>query len=631
METYNIKQEFTDKGGETILNNREYILNNENNVYLLRLEINETHINIIVSLNDNIEYNYKTKMSLSEIVNKLELNPTKFSNLELILNIFDEIYNNKKIFININNDVSCELKIKFINVIKESIYEFKLLKNYTKINDKFNILYNEIKLLRNDNDNKIKALRNKIDEKEKEMKEVINMKDNLINEMNNKIMNQEIKIEELEKIIRKNKELEQKNEEKLMKINNINIKDINNKDNNIINDYNIMIEKINKLNNKIIEHEKIINKNNSNINNILKNISVNKDDEYEKKINYKFIKEPKNLEFKEDIITNNICWGWNDIFEVFISFQDNKEYLVSQNEKNYNIDIYGLIDNQLIKSLKGHKNKINSLRYFINDKNKNEYLVSGSSDKRVIIWDISNNYKLKYSINTKYGHDIYSCLLIFPNNTYNNYIVTSSFNKSDNDENSATKIYLLNDEYKFIKYINKTNTKRIYYLLSWYNKKNNKYYIIQFTEGEIMINNLLEDELYSELIHEPEADHYYGFIYNEENNDYLCSSSRNGFINIWDLFNKNIFKIIKVDVNGIFSFHKNFLTHIIEWNKKYFITTDYKKKLIIIIDIKNELITDIKTTHEDQLRSIKKIKHPIYGESLLSAADDKTIKLWTIE
>ena len=631
METYNIKQEFTDKGGETILNNREYILNNENNVYLLRLEINETHINIIVSLNDNIEYNYKTKMSLSEIVNKLELNPTKFSNLELILNIFDEIYNNKKIFININNDVSCELKIKFINVIKESIYEFKLLKNYTKINDKFNILYNEIKLLRNDNDNKIKALRNKIDEKEKEMKEVINMKDNLINEMNNKIMNQEIKIEELEKIIRKNKELEQKNEEKLMKINNINIKDINNKDNNIINDYNIMIEKINKLNNKIIEHEKIINKNNSNINNILKNISVNKDDEYEKKINYKFIKEPKNLEFKEDIITNNICWGWNDIFEVFISFQDNKEYLVSQNEKNYNIDIYGLIDNQLIKSLKGHKNKINSLRYFINDKNKNEYLVSGSSDKRVIIWDISNNYKLKYSINTKYGHDIYSCLLIFPNNTYNNYIVTSSFNKSDNDENSATKIYLLNDEYKFIKYINKTNTKRIYYLLSWYNKKNNKYYIIQFTKGEIMINNLLEDELYSELIHEPEADHYYGFIYNEENNDYLCSSSRNGFINIWDLFNKNIFKIIKVDVNGILSFHKNFLTHIIEWNKKYFITTDYKKKLIIIIDIKNELITDIKTTHEDQLRSIKKIKHPIYGESLLSAADDKTIKLWTIE
>ena len=406
---------------------------------------------------------------------------------------------------------------------------------------------------------------------------------------------------------------------------------ISHKDNNIINDYNIMKEKINKLNNKIIEHEKIINKNNSNINNILKNISVNKDDEYEKKINYKFIKEPKNLKFKEDIITNNICWGWNDIFEVFISFQDNKEYLVSQNEKNYNIDIYGLIDNQLIKSLKGHKNKINSLRYFINDKNKNEYLVSGSSDKRVIIWDISNNYKLKYSINTKYGHDIYSCLLIFPNNTYNNYIVTSSFNNSGNNENSATKIYLLNDEYKFIKYINKTNTKRIYYLLSWYNKKNNKYYIIQFTEGEIMINNLLEDELYSELIHEPEADHYYGFIYNEENNDYLCSSSRNGFINIWDLFNKNIFKIIKVDVNGILSFHKNFLTHIIEWNKKYFITTDYKKKLIIIIDIKNELITDIKTTHEDQLRSIKKIKHPIYGESLLSAADDKTIKLWTIE
>ena len=56
-----------------------------------------------------------------------------------------------------------------------------------------------------------------------------------------------------------------------------------------------------------------------------------------------------------------------------------------------------------------------------------------------------------------------------------------------------------------------------------------------------MINNLLEDELYSELIHEPESDHFSGFIYNRNNNDYLCSSSYNGYINIWDLYNKKIF------------------------------------------------------------------------------------------
>ncbi len=85
---------------------------------------------------------------------------------------------------------------------------------------------------------------------------------------------------------------------------------------------------------------------------------------------------------------------------------------------------------------------------------------------------------------------IYSCLLIFLNN--NNYIITSIFNYSgdqDNDE-SATKIYSLNNG-KFIKYINNTNNNEIFYLLSWYNKKDNKYYIIQFSYLKIIINNII--------------------------------------------------------------------------------------------------------------------------------------------
>ena len=93
-------------------------------------------------------------MNLSTIVNKLELNIIKYSNLELILNIFDEIYLNNNINININNDESCNLIIKFINVLKESKYEFKLYKNYMKMNDKFNILFNQIKLIKNIKNNK---------------------------------------------------------------------------------------------------------------------------------------------------------------------------------------------------------------------------------------------------------------------------------------------------------------------------------------------------------------------------------------------------------------------------------------------------------------------------------------------
>ena len=110
------------------------------------------------------------------------------------------------------------------------------------------------------------------------------------------------------------------------------------------------------------------------------------------------------------------------------------------------------------------------------------------------------------------------------------------------------------------------------------------------------------------------------FIYYKDNNDYLCSSSRNGYINIWDLYNKKIFKII--NTNGCK------LAHIIEWNTKYIIVADFNNKTFKIIDIENNLINDINPEHKDKLKCIKKINHPIYGESLLSAGDDKTIKLW---
>ena len=69
------------------------------------------------------------------------------------------------------------------------------------------------------------------------------------------------------------------------------------------------------------------------------------------------------------------------------------------------------------------------------------------------------------------------CLLIFPHNSDDNYIITSTFNNTGKDEDSATKLYSLNNG-NFFKYINNTNNNSIFYLLSWYNNRNNKYYII---------------------------------------------------------------------------------------------------------------------------------------------------------
>ena len=101
----------------------------------------------------------------------------------------------------------------------------------------------------------------------------------------------------------------------------------------------------------------------------------------------------QNLKYKLDITYSNISVGLNDIFEIFISYIDNQEYLISPNRYTFNLDISTLLDNKIILSLKGHKNHIRIIRYFINKNNYNEYLISGDNDKIVIIWDITENIK----------------------------------------------------------------------------------------------------------------------------------------------------------------------------------------------------------------------------------------------
>ena len=346
-------------------------------------------------------------MNLMTIVNKLELNLNGYSNLESILKLFDKIYKNKNVYIDLSNDNYCILSIKFINVDEETKYELQLNKHYANKNDKYDILAYEIQLLKNNsninnnnyNNDKLEQMNNIINELNKKIiqkeKEINNI-NIAFNEMNNKIINQENKIRELEN---KNADLINKNEinseikklfnnydDEIKAMNNkiINLeKDKNDKFNYInkeLGNYKSLNEEINKLNLKIKEQENFIKNNDKIVDDILNNIEetinhkindkINKignkdvnqiDDnillnleqqqidnkeikniindnnlEYEEKINYHFKQDPNNLKFKLDLTATNTGVGWNDIFEIFISYKDNKEYLIVRIE-NYNI------------------------------------------------------------------------------------------------------------------------------------------------------------------------------------------------------------------------------------------------------------------------------------------------------
>ena len=575
-----------EKNEINILNHKEYNIKYENDNYCLRIEIDNKYITFILSKsNEPVNYNFKNKYDLLSIVNTLTLNPSKHSNLNEILDIFDKVYLKNKLSILKVDDNTISLIIKFNIIFDEVSHELKLYKIYMNNNDKFNFLYNEMKLMQQKLDN---ITTNKNKEIEKIQKQIKEMDINL-NKKNEEINNINISLKERETIIIEQKEL-------LIKLNNT-----------IIELNNSLIEKENKIKlieNKLEEKEVIIN----NLDIIIKNKEINDNEvsyqlknsineinndlnvkynellnmisnlehnEFIKKINYKFEKEPQGLKFRQNIINSNASYGWNDIFEVYVSRKDNKEYLVSPNNNNYKLDVISLLENKITVSLKGHNNHIRTIRYFINNMNSEEYLISADNDIIVIIWEITYDFNLKYKINTNYSDNIYSCLLLFDLINENNYIVTSSYAQLDDNEKSATKLYSLENG-QLVKYILYSNKSAVYYLLSWYNKNNNKYYIIQFTFKAILINSVIDDELYCELIQEPEDNHLSGFIFNLDNKDYLCTSSYNGYINIWNLFNKSIYKVI--------STNDCVLCNIIQWNNKYSIVADYDNKSFKIID-----------------------------------------------
>lgn len=337
----------------------------------------------------------------------------------------------------------------------------------------------------------------------------------------------------------------------------------------------------------------------------------------EEKLDSGFKEKPLNLKELESIIdTNKDSYNENgtDTFEIFTSLKNKNVYLSSLNKDNNQIDIINLINKKKITSLKGHSSSIKSIKYFFSK--NNEYLVSVDFESNIIIWEAHYNFDKIHKIQTNYSQgSIVNCLLLF--NLFNNdYIITSTDVKS-NFQDSLTKIYTFEDG-KFLKFINNTNNDEILYLLPWYNKENNEYYIIQLCNQKITINNILKDEATYYLIMDKESNHFNGFIFTKNNIDYLCNTSEQGLITFWNLFNKTITSIIQTDIGNICSF--------IFWSKRYLIISTNNDGLEIL-DLKE---TKISRINGKAPICIKKIFHPIYGESLLTSYKySNNIKLWT--
>ena len=72
------------------------------------------------------------------------------------------------------------------------------------------------------------------------------------------------------------------------------------------------------------------------------------------------------------------------------------------------------------------------------------------------------------------------------------------------------------------------------------------------------------------------------------------------------------------------------MVNIVKWNEKYLLTIDVHKKRILIIslDIYKIVCSIVIPQIFSHERYVKKLIHPLYGESLISIGNDYKIKLY---
>ena len=344
---------------------------------------------------------------------------------------------------------------------------------------------------------------------------------------------------------------------------------------------------------------------------------------------------PPYFTFIENIYTKcDSDYGLNESFDIFKSELNDNNYLIVANKNNNNIDIINIESNKLIKSIKNNPSKFIYIKYFQKIETKKNYLITINIKNAINIYEFSeeNNFEkinLLLTIITKKEF----------NNTFNFINSTLIFNIKINSklfdilvvssrarymEEYPTLIYNIKNgqELKEISHTKKNMTR---FMIPWYNKNDDNYYLIELCEELLIVINILYNNIYAKLDEEKFKSFNTGFVHELNDIDFLFVADSCGQIQVFNLFSKEI--CFKIDVRKNKSNIR--LYGLILWNYNYLIVNDDNNKSIIVIDLKNKyIIGSTYNEHNDSVRCIKRIRHKKYGECLITGGDDHFIKLF---
>jgi len=333
-----------------------------------------------------------------------------------------------------------------------------------------------------------------------------------------------------------------------------------------------------------------------------------------KKENPFFVKQ-QNLNYIE-----NSLFEMNNAFDIY-SLQKNKNIIYLSGANGFhreNLVIYEFKDKEFNKKLSIglHKEPIVSSKYFLNKRNKKEYLVSIDNGKELsttLIFSIldENNYQMILSLNN-YNTIRYPFTLIFNENNELFYIHTCSY--VDSEVVSETK--------EIYKNINLTEEK-IYYYYIWENSEQNKDLVVQCNNSYVYIYDVFAPVFrFTKIEDEKLKGNNYSCIilYNKDNTDILCILNEQGNIVFYDLFKNKVTFIVSIKDDN--------LVQICQFNEKYLIVLS-KNGFLTILDYDNKkMISKIISNDLYKCKTMKMLKHDIYGKYLLIGGFMKGITIY---
>ena len=330
---------------------------------------------------------------------------------------------------------------------------------------------------------------------------------------------------------------------------------------------------------------------------------------------YQENKGPQNLTELSQITKDSYSDDVSDnTFTVFKSIQDYIFLIYST--KNKSIICYDLIGQKKLVEIKNsHQDFITNFRHFLDKKNKRDIVMTIScADRNIKLWD-TFNWECILDLKGIYPEGfIYSSS--FLDDSRDNYIITSNYNYYNSP--GCLKVY--NFEKKLIKEITSSN-ENTSYVDTYYDGKNN--YIITGNSNRVVAYIYEKNIEYKEYKDNYNNNHLSIIIHKSEDILKLIESCYDGNIRIWNFHTGEL--IIKIQISN------NWLYGICVWNDSY-LFVGCSDKTIKLMELKDGFIAKNLKGHNNSVLTIKKLKHPKYGECLLSQGyNEDQIRLWILK